>query len=211
MKALHKITPLKNIRLTNYNSGNVLINMVMNNFACKIRNYLQNIDAANLYGLDAGCGEGHLLALLHRQGVIGKVAPVDIDMSKLIFARNYYPFFDYIKGDVQRLEFSDNTFDYILTTEVFEHLPDPYIAMKEIQRVAKKRAYLIISVPFEPFFRWGNVVRGKYWKRGGRTPAHTHFWTQSQFRAFLIEFTNILESCSYSTFPWLLFLCRFKE
>jgi ubiquinone/menaquinone biosynthesis C-methylase UbiE len=116
-----------------------------------------------------------------------------------------------MKGDVQHLAFSDNTFDYILTTEVFEHLPDPYMAMKEIRRVAKKRAYLIISVPFEPFFRWGNVVRGKYWKKGGRTPAHIHFWTQSQFRAFLLEFTKIQESCSYSTFPWLLFLCCFKE
>lgn len=53
---------------------------------------------------------------------------------------------------------------------------DPVQALKEIKRVAKSSAYFIISVPNEPFFRWGNLLRGKYWNRGGRTPGHWNFF-----------------------------------
>lgn len=43
---------------------------------------------------------------------------------------------------------TNKTFDYILCTEVFEHIPNPFLALKEIQRLQKKGGKLILTAPF---------------------------------------------------------------
>lgn len=173
--------------------------------------YLLNaINANQLYGLDAGCGEGHLLAHLYKKKLLGRMVAIDLDHRKLNFARKHYPYCEYRNGNIQNLPFADNTFDFILTTEVFEHLPDPETALSEIRRVAKPRAYLVISVPFEPFFHWGNIVRGLYWERGGRTPDHCSFWHPHEFRKFLSSHITISDQYRVNTFPWLLIAGRFN-
>ncbi len=43
--------------------------------------------------------------------------------------------------------FKDNTFDYVLLLEVFEHLFTPYSVLKEIRRILKKKGVLIITYP----------------------------------------------------------------
>lgn len=43
--------------------------------------------------------------------------------------------------------FADNTFDLVLTCDVFEHIPEPYIAHQEIYRILKPGGRHIFSVP----------------------------------------------------------------
>ena len=50
--------------------------------------------------------------------------------------------------DLQNMPFKDNSFDFVITTEVFEHIPDPYKAFAEIYRVLKKGGTHIFTVPF---------------------------------------------------------------
>lgn len=52
--------------------------------------------------------------------------------------------------DLQRLTFPADTFDIVLSSEVFEHIPDPYKAHGEIFRVLKPGGCHIFSVPFIP-------------------------------------------------------------
>ena len=126
---------------------------------------------------------------------------VDLDQRKLDYARRHYPYCTYQAGSIQQLDFDDNVFDFVISTEVFEHLPDPQRALRELHKVAKPLGYLIISVPFGPFSHWGNLVRGKYWHRGGRTPGHLHFWRKHVFSKFLSEHVQILTSSSAGAFP----------
>jgi SAM-dependent methyltransferase len=59
---------------------------------------------------------------------------------------------DYVNNilhqDLMALSFPDNNFDYIITTDVFEHIPEPYTAFQEVYRVLKPGGQHIFTVPF---------------------------------------------------------------
>lgn len=202
--------PSDSIEQTNYTLRNPIIKLLLTNFIDNIAELLVSIGASSMQGLDAGCGEGHLLGQLHAKGILGSMAAVDVSQDHLAYAIDHYPFFEFFAADLNHLPFSDHTFDYVLSTEVFEHLGDPLRAMMELRRIAKKKAYLIISVPFEPFFHWGNIARGKHWKRGGYTPDHCNLWRRKDFRKFIASFVHIEREYGFKSFPWLLYGCRFK-
>ncbi len=50
--------------------------------------------------------------------------------------------------DLMGLSFKNNIFDLVLSSEVFEHIPDPYKAHTEVHRVLKKEGAHIFTVPF---------------------------------------------------------------
>ncbi len=55
-------------------------------------------------------------------------------------------------ADAHFLPFADNTFDLIMSSAVFEHLKNPFLAMKELHRVAKPGAKIVLCIAYnEPF------------------------------------------------------------
>lgn len=54
-------------------------------------------------------------------------------------------------ANLECLPFEDNSFDLLLTMDVFEHIFNPLIALKEIYRVLKPGGYYIMTVPIENF------------------------------------------------------------
>ena len=50
--------------------------------------------------------------------------------------------------DIVDIPEPDNSFDVILCSEVFEHLPEPIKAIKEFSRLLKKSGKLILTAPF---------------------------------------------------------------
>jgi len=62
------------------------------------------------------------------------------------------PSWDYGKldiiSDISSIPEKDASFDAILCTEVFEHIPTPILAIKEFSRLLKKNGVLIITAPF---------------------------------------------------------------
>ena len=53
-----------------------------------------------------------------------------------------------IISDICNIPEPDSSFDAIMCTEVFEHLPDPLAAIKEFSRLLKSGGYLILTAPF---------------------------------------------------------------
>lgn len=53
-----------------------------------------------------------------------------------------------IVSDISAIPAPDASFDVILCTEVFEHLPDPIAAIKEFSRLLKPGGRVIITAPF---------------------------------------------------------------
>lgn len=53
-----------------------------------------------------------------------------------------------IVGDAQKLPFEDGSFEMILCTEVLEHIPEPVLAISEMNRVLKSGGLLILSTRF---------------------------------------------------------------
>ena len=49
-----------------------------------------------------------------------------------------------VQGNVERLPFGDNSFDYVLCCETLEHVSNPVATLDELARVCRKRIYLTI-------------------------------------------------------------------
>ena len=86
------------------------------------------------------------------------IAPQDYEGAKAFFKKskiktldiNSYSKADYIADICNKNNniIHDNTFDYILCTEVLEHTLNPFEAVKEIYRILKPKGILFISIPF---------------------------------------------------------------
>ena len=93
----------------------------------------------------------------------------------------------------------DRVFDTVTCLEVLEHL-DPFEpAVAELARITRGRC--IVSVPYEPWFRLGNLGRGKNVKRIGNDPEHVQQFRPSTLAAALGRHFDTVET--HVAFPWI--------
>jgi len=91
---------------------------------------------------------------------------IDIDDKKLENCRKYLKKAKLIKADITgKLPFRDNYFDKAIALEVLEHIEDDASALREIIRVLKPKANIIISVPNKNSLHLINPVRYTEHKR----------------------------------------------
>jgi len=50
--------------------------------------------------------------------------------------------------DISSIPVADENFDVVLCTEVFEHIPDPIGALRELARLTKSNGLMILTAPF---------------------------------------------------------------
>ncbi len=103
--------------------------------------------AANEVFLDIGCGEGHYVKQYAKSGC--RTVGVDISMGKLKMARKRLARVnaELRMADAECLPFADEVFDWVLCSEVMEHLPEPDKALGEIKRILKRGGRAVVSVP----------------------------------------------------------------
>lgn len=148
--------------------------------------------------LDAGCGEGHVVSWL-RQALPGAaLTGVDGRPEAVEAFRTRNPGHEAVAGDLRALPFPDDCFDLVLCTEVLEHLEQPGAVLRELGRVS--RGHVMVTVPHEPFFRAGNLARGRYVARLGSTPGHLSTWSRRGLRRLLSEELEVVQW--FSAFPW---------
>ena len=153
--------------------------------------------------LDAGCGEGETLVRL--AGTLpDRVAALDISPEAVEFTAARLPGAEVCQGSVYELPFADHAFELVLCLEVLEHLRDPAAALRELDRVSA--ASVLVSVPHEPWFRAGSLLRGKYVRTLGNHPEHINHWNPRTLRQLLETRFEVI-SLSRS-FPWLIADCR---
>lgn len=98
--------------------------------------------------LEIGCGRGAFAELLAGRGARLTAA----DFSPVCVAETAgrlrgYPTAEATLADVQHIPFPDNTFDFVVSLETLEHVPDPDRALRELVRVGKPGAVIIITGP----------------------------------------------------------------
>lgn len=151
--------------------------------------------------LDVGCGEGVVIGWLAEALPGARITGVDARRDALEELRRRLgddPRVRAVEGDVYRLPFGEREFDLVISTEVVEHLDDPVAALREMARVCG--ASLLVTVPHEPFFRLGNLARGRYLARGGSTPGHQSTWGRAGFSRLVRRETGPVRWLSL--FPW---------
>jgi SAM-dependent methyltransferase len=148
--------------------------------------------------LDAGCGEGHVTEWLTEALPRGAITGLEGRAAALDAFRARNPSARAVEGDLTSTPFDDDAFELVVCTEVLEHLPDPCAALRELARVC--RGHLLLTVPYEPFFRVGNLARGRYLARLGSTPGHCSTWGRRGFMRMVARDADPVRW--FSAFPW---------
>lgn len=106
-------------------------------------------------------------------------------------------------ADAGMVPVRDAAADVVTCIEVLEHLPTVRPALAELARItARPHGRCIVSVPWEPWFRLGNLGRAKNVARLGNDPEHVGWFTPRRLCDALAP--HFAEIRLEPTFPWLI-------
>lgn len=150
--------------------------------------------------LDVGCGSGWVTSLIADANPQCKCVGLDRENPKLraSWAERACSNLAFATADAYHLPFPDGHFDAVTMFEVLEHLDYPGAALSECLRVSSR--WLIVSVPWEPMWRVGNVVRRRYLWQLGNTPGHVNHWSRRGFRRLMRWHGPLVRAVS--SVPW---------
>lgn len=153
--------------------------------------------------LDLGCGEGFVIDHLVEAEIDATFVGIDRSASAVDAARaRLGDRAEIHQADVTGLSDLPRSFDVVMMLEVLEHLDDPAAMLELLGQLTTEQ--VIVSVPWEPFFRGLNLLRLKNVKRFGSDPEHVQHWTQRRFERLVSEHFEIVDRGR--AFPWTLLL-----
>lgn len=110
-------------------------------FIKTIQKYILKYRPAKL--LDVGCGPAHISGPYSTSGFV-----VGADINKQDLKNtNRFKNFNPVLSNACSLCFKKDFFDFVLCTEVLEHIPQTDILLKEIAGVAEKNAVILFTLP----------------------------------------------------------------
>lgn len=192
--------PVRSDNEGKYRSGNPVVRRLLARFLRQVGDLAEI--AAPRRVLEVGCGEGLVIRYLARRLPGVRIDGVELDARALERARLHCPDASLVRGDVCELPVRRGAYDLVLCLEVLEHLGDPARALRELRRAS--RGGCLLSVPHEPYFRLGNLLRGKNLRRLGDPSDHVQHWGAREFRALCAEHLTVRRSTT--SFPWLIVL-----
>lgn len=73
-----------------------------------------------------------------------------------------------VVSDIAALDraFPPASFDFVICTDVIEHVPDPWVAARQLHGVLKEGGVLLLTTPFN-FHLHGNALVKDYWRFSG--------------------------------------------
>ncbi|MBP7791489.1 MAG: class I SAM-dependent methyltransferase [Candidatus Goldbacteria bacterium] len=123
--------------------------------------------------LDCGCGNGEDVRIYTRY--FKRIHGMDIDESPdwKLYSNEFISF---SKGDAQKLDFENKSFDTVMEKDMLHHVRSPADALKEMIRVSKKRIIIIEANRYNPLLYVNmTLIRN-----------HQHF-TQKYFKNLIIS------------------------
>ena len=148
--------------------------------------------------VDVGIGEG----LAAERAIVGRATVVGVEYraDKLGRARERLEQVAPVVGDAGMLPIGDGRAPVTTCLEVLEHLTEPERAVVELARVTGD--VCVVSVPWEPWFRLGNLARGKNVRRFGNDVEHIQAFDRGSLRRLLSAGFEEVEV--HGCFPWLI-------
>ena len=195
-----KATQLPSSNEIKYATANPLMREIIARFQRRVVKRVSELAPEAI--LDIGCGEGQIAFAL--RGTCPQYTGVDVSEEAVTRARQNVPEGAFKVADARTLDLARETFDVAMCLEVLEHLEDPRAVLASLAGVRGKT--YVLSVPWEPWFRYGNFLRGKYWRTLGNHPEHVQQFSPRSFRSLLAEYFDLphVETC----FPWIMATVR---
>ncbi len=190
-----------------YGSSNPVVRRLLDRWSDRLRGVVGPLTGTVV---DVGVGEGLCLERLlvpgHGADGVGaadgagaRVVGVEYRFDKARVARRL-PGVSPLVGDAGMLPVPDSRADLVTCIEVLEHLPSVAPAVAELARVTRDRC--VVSVPWEPWFRLGNLGRGKNVGRLGNDPEHVQWFTPRRLRRELRR--SFADVRVVRAFPWII-------
>jgi methionine biosynthesis protein MetW len=138
--------------------------------------------------LDIGCGDGTVMEFLSKNNKPKEIIGIDISKRAVDYVKNkgYEAYeLDVLSDDFVKF-LGNKNFDYIIITEVLEHIQDPEKVLLSIKKHFNKSIF--ISIPNAGFFlhrlrllfgRFPLVMVNEHVKE------HIRFWTHSDFKYWI--------------------------
>jgi SAM-dependent methyltransferase len=190
-----------------YNDGNLkkhttknpLKRKMVKNFNDSLIGLIHRLKSNEIFSLlDAGCGEGFVTQMFQKNFPNAIVTALDLSMEALTYAPKT-DHTNYLQGNIYKLPFENKSFDFVLCSEVIEHLRSPSDVLLELDRVSAE--WIICTVPNDPWFCLGNLLALKNISRLGNPPDHINHYNLRQLRRFVSSVIN--RPINYqSIFPW---------
>ena len=108
--------------------------------------------------LDMGCGPGtNLTRLLRLNLPFTRYVGIDLSPTMLKWRRRHHsPSEGFVVADSLRLPFEACTFDLVLSTWMFSHIPEPSLVIDEAQRLLRPGGWMIVAC-FTSTLGWSRV------------------------------------------------------
>ena len=147
--------------------------------------------SAGLELCEVGSGGGHVLRMFRD----ARLTAIDVSTVFLDNARANLAGYDarFIKGEVDKLDLPDASFDRIICTEVLEHTLDPEAILATLARLLRPSGVAVITIPNDPLILklkallrrtpLGLLLRNRI--EWGGDVYHLHRWTPREFRRVL--------------------------
>lgn len=181
-----------------YQTNNPIVRSLIERFISTLMSEVDRLKPTSV--IDLGCGEGMLATEFAERPYPVSYRGYDINPDALGIARSRHPDLQFELADFLTLTPESDEAELVTCLEVLEHLPYPREALDTIRGLT--RSHAIISVPWEPYFRIGNFLRGKYVTQLGNHPEHINHFSPSSFRALVAEV--FAEVRIIKSFPWII-------
>ncbi len=128
--------------------------------------------------LDIGCNNGSFLALLDKEG--WEAYGVDFSQTAIDNARKVFAQERAFCGELTEAGYADGFFDVVTMYNTIEHLPNPGEILREIKRISKPSALLVIqTIDFDS-------ANARLFPRSLIFPAqHLYYFSSKDLRGFL--------------------------
>lgn len=144
--------------------------------------------------LDIGCGTGEILSLVSTAKSVS-MSGIDISPQMTHIAKEMLgERADIRHGDSEELPWPDNSFDVVISIDVFHHCPHPQKVLMEMYRVLKQDGFLIMADPWAPS-PLRQLINGLIFPTLYRRKGDIRIYSES-------EICRLLEECQFKSIEW---------
>ena len=153
---------------------------VIYEFNCIALNLLKNTTNCKL--IDIGCGDGTILKLIIDQFPSLECIGVDISKNAVYKAKDINPDLDFIIADVTHLPFKYEIFEYVVSNNNIEHIPDDEAAFCEMARITKFTGMIYLGTPNANYLPIFKNYRNKIDKIAGHLRAYSKIEAENKLQ-----------------------------
>ena len=165
-----------------------------------MKSMMRNLKGKKVLMLGCGTGdEARLLEEFNAKDIVG----IDISKESIEIAKKTYPEYKFIIGDMHKLPFEDNCFDFVYSSLSIHYSENPEKVYNEVYRVLKKKGYFLFSVGHP--MRWTSekvMIENEEYKLLG----YQNSSTENKIYGNYNSFTKIEEYLACEDMTFLLYI-----